>query len=163
MELCDHAISGSKQPFHEAEPMTFRTAEKFIARCTDSTDALAGAAITEICKRNSVTACCVWTSSGKPLPNLKNILASHALIHTAEGEFYRDAIARACTKRKVAVRRVRERDMETELLKLPVSIAVAKTRVAEFGKQLGPPWTQDEKLSACGAWLMLASLPSRQR
>jgi hypothetical protein len=162
MDLCDRAISGSKQPFHEAEPMAFAAAEKFLARCTDSTNALASAAITEICKRNRVTACCVWTASGKPLPDLKNILASHALIHTAEGEFYRDAIARACTRRKIAVRRVRERDMETELLKLPLAIVAAKTRVAEFGKQLGPPWTQDEKLSACGAWLMLASLPTHQ-
>jgi hypothetical protein len=37
----------------------------------------------------------------------------------------------------------------------------AKERIAAFGKQAGPPWTQDEKLAALGAWLMLAVLPSR--
>jgi hypothetical protein len=161
MELCDPTIHGAKQPFHEAEPMPFPAAEKFIARCAESTSVLARDAIGEICKSVNVATCCVLTASGKPLPGLKSILASHALIHTAEGEFYRDAIGRACSKRKIAARRVRERDVETELQKLPVPVAAAKARIADFGKQMGPPWTQDEKLSAYGAWLMLASQPSR--
>ena len=45
MDLCDAAIAGSKQPFHEAEPMPFAAAEKFIARCTASTAKLAAKAI----------------------------------------------------------------------------------------------------------------------
>ncbi len=163
MQLCDPSVPGTKQPFHEVEPMAFPAAEKFIARCAASTTALADDAVAEIRRRTRVTACCVLTASGKPLPDLKHILASHSLIHTAEGEFYRDAIDRACTRQKIAVRRVRERDMETELHKLPIAAAAAKARVAEFGKQMGPPWTQDEKLSACGAWLMLAFSPSRLR
>jgi hypothetical protein len=162
MQLCDSSVRGSKQPFHEAEPMSFALAQKFIARCAASTMALADDSVSEIRKQANVSACCVLTASGTPLPDLKHILASHALIHTAEGEFYRDAVEQACVKRRIAVRRVRERDMETELLKLPISAAAAKERIAEIGRQLGPPWTQDEKLSAFGAWLMLASRPSRQ-
>jgi hypothetical protein len=163
MQLCDLSVPGTKQPFHEAEPMAFPMAQKFIARCAASTTSLADDAVAEIQRQTKVTACCVLTASGKPLPDLKHILASHSLIHTAEGEFYRDAIERACVRQKIAVRRVRERDTETELHKLPITAAAAKARIAEFGKQLGPPWTQDEKLSAFGAWLMLAFLPSRQR
>jgi len=163
MQLCDRSVPGAKQPFHEAEPMTFAKAEKFIERCAASASVLAEEAVAEIRRRTNATACCVLTASGKPLPDLKHILASHSLIHTAEGEFYRDAIDRACVRHKIAVRRVRERDMETELHKLPIAAAAAKARIAEFGKQLGPPWTQDEKLSAFGAWLMLAYQPSRPR
>lgn len=161
MTLCDAGIKGSKQPFHEAEPMPFAKAEKFIERCTSSSLALASQAIDGVQKQTPVHACCILTASGRPLPGLNDILASHALIHSAEGEFYRDVIEEACSKRKIEVRRVRERDMETELQKLPVAAAVAKARVVEFGKTLGPPWTQDEKLAALGAWLMLALLPSR--
>jgi hypothetical protein len=162
MQLCDPSIEGSKQPFHQAEPMAFPQAEKFIARCTESSAKLADKSLAEIAATAQVTACCVLTASGRPLPGLQGILASHSAIHAAEGEFYPDAIAAACERAKIPVRRVRERDMEAETHNLPVAAADARARLAEFGKQLGAPWTADEKLSALGAWLMLASLPSRR-
>jgi hypothetical protein len=162
MQLCDPAIPGSKQPFHEAEPMAFSQAEKFVARCTASSANLADKALAEIARQARVTACCVLTASGRPLPDLRGILASHSIIHAAEGEFYRDVIAHACDRVKIPIRRVRERDMEAEIQNLPVPPAAAKARLAEFGKRLGAPWTADEKLSALGAWLMLASLPSKR-
>jgi hypothetical protein len=160
MQLCDASIAGAKQPFHEAEPMPFAQAEKFIARCTVSTAALADSAISEIRERSNIATCCILTASGKPLPELRKILASHALIHTAEGELYRDAIDRACTAQKITVRRIRERDIEIELEKLPLPATTAKLRIAAFGKLMGTPWTQDEKLAASGAWLMLAFSPA---
>lgn len=152
MQLCDPAIRGSKQPFHEAEMMPFATAEKFIARCTASSAKLAAKAISEVAGIAPLRACCVLTASGRPLPNLKGILASHSYIHAAEGEFYRDAVAAACAATGVTVRRVRERDMEAELQNLPVPPDAAKQKLAEFGKKLGAPWTADEKFSALGAW-----------
>jgi hypothetical protein len=161
MQLCDPAIIGSKQPFHQAEPMTFDRAVAFIHACTTATAKLARRAVSQIDRETPLRACCVLTAAGKPLPDLRTILSSHALIHTAEGEFYRDAVAAACDRCEIAVRRVRERDMENELQKLPVTATTAKERIAAFGKQVGPPWTQDEKLAALGAWLMLAVLPSR--
>ena len=163
MQLCDAAIAGSKQPFHEAEPMAYPAAETFIARCTVSSAKLAATAIGEIAERFAPKACCVLTASGRQLPDLRSILASHSTIHAAEGEFYRDAVAAACAGRAIAIRRVRERDMEVEIQALPVSVSAAKARLAAFGKQIGAPWTQDEKLSALGAWLMLAALPPRRR
>ena len=39
---------------------------------------------------------------------------------------------------------------------LRVQPAVLKRRIAALGKALGPPWTQDEKFAALGAWLTLA-------
>ena len=30
-------------------------------------------------------------------------------------------------------------------------------RLAEFGRTLGPPWRQDEKLATLAAWLALAA------
>ncbi len=160
MQLRDPAIEGSKQPFHHAEPMPFAQAQKFIARCSASSARLAANAVAAV--GHPVTACCVLTASGRPLPDLKGILASHSAIHAAEGEFYRDAVAAACAAAGIAVRRIRERDMEAELHNLPVPAAAAKVQLAEFGKKLGSPWTADEKLSALGAWLTLAALPSRR-
>jgi hypothetical protein len=162
MQLCDTSVPGAKQPFHEAEPMPFALAEKFIARCTAATAKLAAEEIAAIETRAKLAFCCVLAASGRPLPDLKGILASHAAIHAAEGEFYRDAIATACTASGIVVRRVRQRDMEAEMQTLPIAVSAAKERLAVFGKQVGSPWTADEKLSASGAWLMLASRPSRR-
>lgn len=162
MQLCDPAIEGSKQPFHHAEPMAFARAETFIARCTGSTARLADKALEAVAAHARIRTCCVLTASARPLPDLRGILASHSTIHAAEGEFYRDAVAAACERAGIHVHRVRERDIEAETQNLPVPPADAKARLAEFGKRLGAPWTADEKLSALGAWLMLASLPSRR-
>jgi hypothetical protein len=163
MQLCDTSIPGAKQPYHEAEPMAFAAAEKFIARCAAATAKLAAQEIAAIETQWKLNSCCVLTASGRPLPDLRGILASHSTIHAAEGEFYRDAVVNACTQSGIAVRRVRQRDIEAELQTLPVPASAAKDRLAAFGKQVGSPWTQDEKLSASGAWLMLASRPSRRR
>jgi hypothetical protein len=162
MQLCDPAVAGAKQPFHHAEPMAFALAEAFIARCAADTAARADQALAAIVAQVRIRTCCVLTASGRPLPDLGGILASHSLIHAAEGEFYRDAVAGACRRGGIAVHRVRERDMETELQALPVEPAKVRLRLAQFGKRLGPPWTSDEKLSALGAWLMLASRRSRR-
>ena len=145
MRLCD----AHKQPFHEAEPMAFAQARLFVARCRAVTARLADEAVRDI----AASRCCVLTASGKPLPGLDKILASHALIHSAEGEFYRDAVAEACERRGMQVARIRERDIAAEAEHL----SDWRERLAEFGRRMGAPWTQDEKLAALGAWLVLAA------
>ena len=155
MVLCDARVPGSKQPFHHAEPMSFSDAEKFIAACKDSTAKLAREAVSALVHAH-VRSCCVLAASGRPLPGLKDILASHSYIHAAEGEFYRDAVATACEAAGITVRRIRGRAMDEEMDMLALPRAVARERLAAFGKAVGSPWTQDEKLSALGAWLMLA-------
>jgi len=162
VELCDPAIEGSKQPFHHAEPMTFARAEAFIARCRKSTDALAAAALAGlleivVAQKLKLAGCGVLSASGRALPALKEILASHALIHAAEGEFYRDALARACARERIAVVRIREREALRQACdQLHRPEAKMKESLASLGKSLGPPWTQDQKLAALAAWTLLA-------
>jgi hypothetical protein len=162
--LCDPGTPGSKQPFHHAEPMDFAAAEHFIAGCARSTDRYASTAVRAIAKiagahRCTLTACGILAASGRALPDLRSILASHSLIHAAEGEFYRDAIARACAHEGIAVSRVKERDIESWTASR-VGEHALKATIAAFGKTLGPPWTADEKLATMIAWLLLASGPA---
>jgi hypothetical protein len=103
-----------------------------------------------------LTGCGILTASGRALPDLESVLASHALIHTAEGEFYRAAVARACEREKIAVSRVKERDIREWAASRIGEKMVASTLIA-MGKALGPPWTTDEKLATTIAWLVLAS------
>jgi hypothetical protein len=159
IQLCDPAMEGSKQPFHHAEPMSFPMAERFIERCASSTDDYARSAIEELVAtagQSKLTGCGILTASGRALPDLKSILASHSLIHAAEGEFYRDAVARACDREQIAVARVKEREVEGRTASR-VGEKTLKSTIATMGKALGPPWTADEKLATMVAWLVLSS------
>jgi hypothetical protein len=161
--LCDPSIHGSKQPFHEAEPMAFSRAEAFIKQCAQSSDVLARQDLKSLANAAEasgveIVACGLTTASGRPLPDLRSILASHSLIHAAEGEFYRDALARACERMGIKVSRVKEREVaDWTAARLNLTETVLKARLAGWGKALGPPWTADEKLATMAAWLALAS------
>lgn len=161
LQLCDSAIEGSKQPFHTAEPMAFAKAESFIARCEAATDMLAGAGIQALlriatAKNLKLNSCGILSASGRKLPSLKEILASHALIHAAEGEFYRDGIARACELAGLKVVRTRERDLLRQAAdQTGLTEAALGAQVSGWGKQLGSPWTADQKLAALAAWIAL--------
>ncbi|MGH6871867.1 MAG: hypothetical protein ACREHE_10200 [Rhizomicrobium sp.] len=151
--LCDPGIDGAKQPFHHAEPMPPAKAEAYIARCAAATDRLARQAVASF--KGRIVGACILTASGRPLPDLRSILASHALIHAAEGEFYRDALAGACTAAKLKINRLWEKDAPLWAASR-FGEGVVKQTLAALGKTLGPPWTMDEKLATLGAWLTLA-------
>jgi len=99
-------------------------------------------------------------ASGRKLPSLAEILASHAFIHAAEGEFFRSIVHKACEDLGIAVTRLRERELEQRAKEvLGKKATQVKQRISVFGKRLGPPWTQDEKIAALAATLILS--PSR--
>jgi len=109
IEIADPKIRGSKQLFHAAEPLELREAEKHIKRCTDSTRLLASSAVRTILddvrkKGYHVVACGLLPASGRPVPGLAAVLASHPLIHTAEGEFFREALVHASERCGLPVR-----------------------------------------------------------
>ncbi|HUK86223.1 MAG TPA: hypothetical protein VLT85_01050 [Terriglobales bacterium] len=163
--LADPALAGSKQPFHAAAGLELQKAEKLIQRCTESTHALAQQAlrsvVAELRKLGYRPAgACILLSSGRELGALESILASHAMIHTAEGEFFREALRRGCKKSAVPLTGIKERELldhAAEKLRLPPGKLQART--AKLGEPLGPPWRQDEKLAALAGWLVLSVKP----
>jgi hypothetical protein len=158
---------GSKQPFHAAEPLELKKATKLIERSTEAAHRLAGralrAAIDELEKDgHAVVSCGLLLASGRPLPALAQILASHALIHTADGELFRDALADTARECGLEVTAVKEReimDRGADVLRVPA--AELKQRIDGMGRALGPPWRQDEKLATLAAWVSLAALKRR--
>jgi hypothetical protein len=96
-------------------------------------------------------------SSSRPLPTeLAKVLASHALIHSADGEMYRDVLRDGCAKAGVEVAGFRERDLVASAgQRLELAPEAIQARLTALGKPLGPPWTQDEKLASLAAWLVL--------
>lgn len=162
VELVDRSIKGSVQPYHRARKMSLPDAEKFLRRITDATNKMALEAMRAIivdlaAKNHQVAACGIVLASGRPLPPLEATLRSHAMVHTAEGELFRGAIAHAGEKCGLRVSGVKERELyerAAETLHLPE--AKLKRRVSEMGKAVGSPWTSDEKSATLVAWLALA-------
>ena len=154
IEIADPGIRGSKQPYHAAEPMEFPYAQAHIERCAASTRKLAREALRAAIdglrdKRCEAIVCGIVMGSGRALPTLEAILRSHALIHTAEGEFFRNALAEAGEHCGLRVLGVKAKELsERGAAYLP--------RVQGMGKALGPPWTQDQKSATLVAWLALS-------
>lgn len=159
--VIDEKAGGKKQPYHFAKSMALSAAEKYIARCKEESQRLACEAIGALSESlrgrdYRVAYCALLTASGRALPSLASILAAHPLIHTAEGEFFRGAILRACGSLKIAVSTIRERDTEEQAkAALGKSAVAAIKRIANAGKALGPPWTQEHKKTALAAWMAL--------
>jgi hypothetical protein len=153
--------TGKKQPYHFAKNLALDAAEKYIADCAVDSERLASESIRSLMDElrvgdYAVKACAVVLASGRALPSLPEILASHPLIHTAEGEFFRRAVWNACEKLKIQVSGVRERDLETQAKSvLGKSAAAAVKKISQMGKSIGPPWTQDHKSAALAAWIGL--------
>jgi hypothetical protein len=168
IEIADPSVTGSRQPYHAAAQLDARKAEGFAQRCADSTSLLAERAVHAVIdnmreRGYEVVGGGILLGSGRPLPGLTTILASHALIHTAEGELFRGALTQAIERCGVPVRGVRERELwargEAELHR-PVD--ELRRYVAEMGRRIGPPWRQDEKHAALVGWLALAAASRRE-
>jgi hypothetical protein len=159
--IAEAAISGSKQPYHYAENLELKQAEEHISRCFAASQQLALSAIREVLskmQKNACTikGCAILMGSGRPLPSLEKILSSHALIHAAEGEFFRTVVRKGCEDTGISVTPLRERDLDERVNKTFRSKAnQVKQHILTLGKQVGPPWTQDEKLAALAAALIL--------
>lgn len=98
----------------------------------------------------------ILLSSARPLPDLEEILASHALIHTAEGEFFRQAFRSAFEKLRIHVKGIRARDLDDSAVQAFGKAAPAiQKRINGMGRSLGAPWTKDEKTAALAAAIVL--------
>jgi len=163
IEIADAEIAGSKQPYHAAQELELKEAEKLIARCTNASVRLAKRAVAvaiedALAKGVSVSTSGVLTGSGRPLPALKTILSSHPLLHTAEGELFRNAVMVACTDCGLPIFTVKENEvLVRSSSELRISEQAIQQHLGRMGKVVGSPWRQDEKLATRMAWLSLAA------
>jgi hypothetical protein len=157
----DHA--GDNQPYHFAKGQNLPKAERYLAEYAAVSEQLAFEAlggIVEELKQHGYLAvgCAILQAAGRPLPALSQILASHSLIHTAEGEFFRRAFWKASERLAIKVTGIRERNLPERAEEVFGSRATQLQReIAAQGKSLGPPWTTDQKTASLAALMVLAS------
>ena len=159
VQLVDTFTYEFRQPYHTAQKMLIGQAREFLARMQGEARRLACGAIQELASRTKeqgvkLTRCALLLASGRTLPELEKILASHALIHTADGEHFREAILHARARCGLRDLRIKERELlksAEEMLGLKGSAVME--RVTELGKPFGSPWSQDEKFATLAGWL----------
>jgi hypothetical protein len=152
-----------RQPFHTAERRPPAQAHDIISRARDEARELACQAIlsaqTSLHEQGyELKHGGLLLASGRPLPDLPRILASHALIHTADGELFREALLDAAARSGLEMFTLKESEVFDHASR---ALGVEKDKVVrvlvQLGQALGPPWTQDEKLAALVAWLSLVN------
>jgi hypothetical protein len=149
------------QPFHRAKELGIDEANGFLASYTAETDRLAAheiaGVIRDLQSRNlEVCAAGLLLSSGGSLPALAQILGSHPLIHSAEGELFRNSVRRACESFNMPVEGIRKRDLRDDAIRgFPELTQNAIGRIARSAKALGPPWTAEHKTAAFAAYFAL--------
>jgi len=155
-----------RQPYHTAERMKLEEAREFVTRVEGESERLAHRVISavqsDLQKQGiTLTRCGLLLASGRTLPEFEKILASHALIHTADGEAFREALSRAAKRCDIETLGIKEKELLGQARQtLRAQPAVLLRRVTELGKPFGSPWSQDEKFAMLAAWLALTSSSS---
>jgi len=147
-----------KQPFHAAEEMPLSQATRLVDRCVADSGKRAAAELRRLTadlktRGYGLVAGGLCGKEARPLGPLGTILASHALIHAAEGEMFRQVLREAAEQQEIAFVDVPEREAEArceKAIKLPVE--TLRSHLAALGRAAGPPWTKDQKLAALIAW-----------
>jgi hypothetical protein len=129
LEMAD-ADHDSRFVFHAAAEHA-REAERRIANAERTARSRAEAALAGLRGRRPI-ALAALAPSRRALPGLPAILASHALVHAAEGALYRTALASACEA-------------------LGLTVVAPRPLEPPVGK-MKPPWGKDQKIAAALAW-----------
>ncbi len=114
-------------------------------------DAALASAIVAVSSHASGARRAVVLGKQPDLPPLSKIVASHAMIHTAEGELWRALFAEACTACGLTVTRA------------PAPAPRDARWLAAAGKRLGAPWTAELKAAATAARSLSSSSTPRKR
>jgi hypothetical protein len=165
--VTDPKMRGANQPYHHAANLKIQESESHLANCAAVSEHLAVAAIEQVIheleeRQYRIVGSAVLLASGRPLPPLAKILAAHPLIHTAEGEFFRNAIRTACARLKISVEATRERELDERMqATFGNSAGQLQRQLEAAGRSIGPPWTKDHKTAALAALITLSPASRR--
>jgi hypothetical protein len=161
VELIDAHDPQSKQPYHAVEFMCVEEATGRLDGYMAVARTLAQEAIRtqerDLQERGfQLKSIGILDSASRKPSSLSSILSSHALIHAADGNHFRNALATAAELLGIQVRRIPARalhDQALDRLRLPQKKVL--DTVNELALQVGPPWGADQKQAALLAWILL--------
>jgi len=148
------------QLYHAAAERELEAAAELVAKTVAAVDAFVERALRKVVDEQRARArkivACGMIGTPRESPPLSAILASHARVHAAEGDLFRNALAAAAQAAGIPLIAVSEKDAASETAHaLHITSASLERRITEIGQLAGPPWRADQKLASMAA--MLAS------
>jgi hypothetical protein len=108
-------------------------------------------------KGAGVRSCAVVVGTFAGGSRLESILASHALVHAAEGRLYQGALLHGGEALGLDTVTIPERSIwEDGEAALEVAGDELRNRIDQLRREVGPPWAKDQKVAALAAWIALA-------
>ena len=169
VEMASPDEPGARQPYHAVESLPVDEAVRRLAVYEGSATRMAQVAIAAVASQLAeggqlLRHVAILESAGRKGSSLAATLASHALIHTADGDHFRNALAVAAEKCGMSVLRVPARSLEAEATRaLGRPAEVVREVIRSLGRDLGPPWTADQKAAALLGWLVLRRASRNRR
>ena len=154
------------QVYHSASKLPAKDAAQLVGDTTKEVRQQAMSVVKELIRELKSTgheiagAGLVLGSAPLP-PKLESILRSHVLIHAAEGDLFRQALAAAIEDCGLTVTGLPSKELfQAAAARLRTKEDALRLRIAQIGKGIRP-WAQDQKESALVAWLALSSASNR--
>jgi hypothetical protein len=152
---------GEMAPYHAAEGLESKAADKYVKAAVARAQGLAKSAIRGAAKRcadagHELSGCAVLVGTGMPDWTTDQILAVHVRMHKAEGEMFRDLLvdaARACGIEPTTL--PDKTAIDSAAKKLGITRARLDSDLAALGKTAGPPWGKYQKEAAAAALVVL--------
>jgi len=163
VELSGPEDPASKQPYHAVESLPVEEAARTLASFRADAERRAYDVLARVLpmladEGRRIVGVGILDSAGRRGASLEATLASHALIHTADGDHFRKAIAAAAERRGLRVMRVRTRELEEQAAAaVGQPPEVLRETLQALRRGAGPPWGADQKAAALLAWLVLRS------
>jgi hypothetical protein len=162
VQLIDDHDPESKQPYHAVEFLCVEEATGRLDGYMAVATRLAHDSIRAQCEQLQehgivIKSVGIIDSSSRKQVSLPAILASHALIHAADGDHFRNALFVAAEQCRLQVSRIPAKGLEAhagKCLRSPVNRILGTVDKLGLGK--GPPWGADQKKAAMVAWTLLA-------
>lgn len=147
--LCPDVLP--RQVYHAAQDLPPAKAALLIREVHEAVDALTDdvlGELTDIAKPHGSLVAVGVTGFPRDVPALDKVLASHALLHLAEGELYRGAICDAADARGLTLVPIHPKDGIRETAHaLGTAAQPFAQRLADLRADLGAPWQADHRLA----------------
>ncbi len=152
-ELLDGTLP--RQPYHAAEGLDADAAEDLVGRVYAAAEAGAAAALATLAGDlgdGHEPVALTLRGERAVLPSLATVLASHALIHAAEGMLFRAALSEAAARSGLAVARHPPGEAAAAAVAaLGTTPAGLDRLLRDWGRDLGPPWRKEHREAAAAA------------
>jgi hypothetical protein len=158
-----------RQPYHAAVDDGLSTADaKSLISHVERAAVLAaesatGAIITRLTESGRRIVGVGLVAGDRRIPDeLNRILASHALLHAAEGDLYEQAVAEATARAGLPLLTLGPKNFLEDAAKaMAVDPAEVDAGLVAAGKRAGPPWQKDHREAAAAALVALGATRSQ--